>query len=68
MRLRTLLLPLVMYASMASAQKYVGGDISLLPEYENAKASYFDHSGKAVSTPLEFFKAEGMNAMRVRLL
>lgn len=67
MRLRTLLLPLVMYVSMASAQKYVGGDISLLPEYENAKASYFDHSGKAVSTPLEFFKAEGMNAMRVRL-
>jgi arabinogalactan endo-1,4-beta-galactosidase len=45
-------------------KKYVGGDISLLPEY--ASSTYKDHSGKVVE-PLELFKSEGLNAMRVRL-
>jgi arabinogalactan endo-1,4-beta-galactosidase len=49
------------------AQKYVGGDISLLPKYEAAGATYYDHNGTAVSAPLTFFKEQGMNAMRVRL-
>jgi arabinogalactan endo-1,4-beta-galactosidase len=51
----------------ASAQKYVGGDISLLPEYENANATYLDNSGAAIASPLTFFKEQGLNAMRVRL-
>ena len=67
MRLSTLLLALAFSAATACAQKFVGGDISLLPEYEEAKAAYFDHSGSAIASPLEFFKEEGMNAMRLRL-
>ena len=51
----------------ASAQKYVGGDISLLPKYEQAGAQYYDKDGKSIDAPLTFFKAQGMNAMRLRL-
>jgi len=49
------------------AQKYVGGDISLLPTYEAAGATYYDHNGTVISAPLTFFKEQGMNTMRVRL-
>jgi arabinogalactan endo-1,4-beta-galactosidase len=49
------------------AQKYVGGDISLLPKYEEAGVVYRDGSGNAVNDVLAFFKNEGLNAMRVRL-
>jgi arabinogalactan endo-1,4-beta-galactosidase len=45
-------------------KKLVGGDISLLPEYESA--TYKDNSGNVVK-PLELFKSEGLNAMRVRI-
>lgn len=55
------------FALPATAQKYVGGDISLLPQYENANATYFTHSGTAISNALSFFRDEGWNAMRVRL-
>lgn len=51
----------------AHAQKYVGGDISLLPEYENASAIYLDNAGNAIASPLTFFKEQGLNAMRVRI-
>jgi len=45
----------------------VGGDISLLPEYEEAGAQYKDHDGTPIAEALPFFHKEGMNAMRVRL-
>ena len=45
--------------------KYVGGDISLLPEYEKAEAIFKD-KGTAVA-PLVLFKKAGWNAMRLRL-
>lgn len=45
--------------------KYVGGDISLLPEYEKAGAIFKD-KGTAVA-PLVLFKKVGWNAMRLRL-
>ena len=48
-------------------QRYAGGDISLLPEYVNAGAKYYDHDGKPVAKFLPWCKAEGMNLMRVRL-
>lgn len=48
------------------AQKYVGGDISMLTKYEDAGVVYRDKNGTAVQ-PLPFFKEQGMNAMRVRL-
>lgn len=51
----------------ADAQKYVGGDISLLPSYEAAGAQYYDQSGNPIDSSLDFFAQEGMNAMRVRL-
>lgn len=51
----------------AMAQKYVGGDISLLPEYEKAGAQYYDEDGKKIGDVLSFFKQEDWNAMRLRL-
>lgn len=51
----------------ASAQnKLLGGDISLLPSYEEAGAIYRDSAGVATE-PLALFKQQGWNAMRVRL-
>ena len=65
---KTILLTLFsMLATMASAQKFVGGDISLLPKYEQAGVVYKDKNGNTVSDVIAFFKQEGMNAMRVRL-
>ena len=45
--------------------KYVGGDISLLPEYEKAGA-IFKANDQAVA-PLALFKNVGWNAMRLRI-
>lgn len=50
-----------------TAQRYVGGDISLLPEYENAGAQYKTQDGKLIGDLLPWMHEEGMNAMRVRL-
>lgn len=58
---------LLLASTSASAQKYAGGDISMLPKYEEAGAKYFSHEGEGISDVLTFFKDEGMNAMRVRL-
>ena len=49
------------------AQKYVGGDISLLPTYEEHGANYMDQNGNKITNMLQFLKNQGMNAMRVRL-
>ena len=49
------------------AQKYVGGDISVLLKYEEQKATYFDKDGKSISDVLTFLKEQGWNTMRVRL-
>ena len=49
------------------AQKYVGGDISLLPTYEEHGAIYLDKDGQPISDVLAFLKEEGLNTMRVRL-
>ena len=49
-------------------QKYVGGDISMLPEYEKYGAQYYDKSGNAITGDMiAYFKEQGWNAMRVRL-
>ena len=56
------------FALQLQAQDYyVGGDISLLPKYEEAGVVYKDKDGKAVSDVLAFFRQQGLNAMRVRL-
>ena len=67
---RTLLLTitLLLAITMSAQQKYVGGDISMLPEYEKYGAKYFDKSGNNISGKLlEFFTEQGWNAARVRL-
>lgn len=50
-----------------SATRYAGGDISLLPEYEQAGAKYSDHHGRPIADLLPWCREQGMNAMRVRL-
>lgn len=49
-----------------SQQRLLGGDISLLPSYEESGAQYRDFDGKPVE-PLGFFRQLGWNAIRVRL-
>lgn len=54
--------------SSFASRHYAGGDISLLPEYETAGAVYLDYDGGPVDgSALDFFAAEGMDIMRVRL-
>ncbi len=66
--LKTLLLAILCtFAANSQAQKYVGGDISLLPTNENANATWLDKNGNKITDILPFCKTEGMNAMRVRL-
>ena len=50
-----------------TAQKYVGGDISLLYKYETNGAKYYDKNGVAITDLLTFLKEQGLNCMRVRL-
>ena len=64
---RIVLMGLMACALSMQAQKYVGGDISMLPQYEKAGVAYKDAAGNTVTDVLAFFKQEGQNAMRVRL-
>lgn len=54
---------------VASAQQHmVGGDISLLPRYEQYNTPYYDQQGKKIDDVLLYMRDEcKMNAMRVRL-
>ena len=70
MKTKKLLFALLLVTTMQiSAQEplYVGGDISLLPTYEEHGANYMDKEGKKITDMLSFLKEQGMNAMRVRL-
>lgn len=69
MRLKftTFALLIALISTTAGAKHYVGGDISLLPEYENAGAIYKDHNGEPIAELLPWLHEQGMNAMRVRL-
>ena len=51
----------------ATAQKYVGGDLSVLLKYEEQKATYLDKDGKAIADVLAFVKEQGWNTVRMRL-
>lgn len=62
-----LLLTSVLPVGFLSARRYAGGDISLLPEYENAGVTYKDHDGNVIPDLLPWLHDQGMNAMRVRL-
>lgn len=56
-----------MAATTANAQKYLGGDISMLPEYETAGSHYYTSTGGSISNVITYLKDQGMNSMRVRL-
>ena len=58
---------LFLWAGNSYAQKYVGGDLSVLLKYEEQKAAYLDKDGKAISDVLAFVKEQGWNTIRVRL-
>ncbi|MBR1504189.1 MAG: glycosyl hydrolase 53 family protein [Prevotella sp.] len=69
MRKISVLLTTLLLTSLTTlhAQKYVGGDISMLPKYEDAGVTYKDKDGNTVDDVIAFFKQEGQNTMRVRL-
>ena len=69
MRKIYLLFVCVMLTSIAgiSANKYIGGDISLLTKYEERGAIYYNENGSRITNMLSYLKSTGMNAMRVRL-
>ena len=50
-----------------STPKYVGGDISLLPKYEERGAIYYNENGTRITNMLNYLKSQGLNAMRVHL-
>lgn len=66
MKKNFLFLLFIVMTTMVSAQKYVGGDISMLKKFLDEGAVFKDKDGNVVQ-PLEFFKAQGWNAMRIRL-
>ncbi len=57
-----LLAPLLLPAQ----SRWIGGDISLLPTYEEAGTVYRNSDGQAVSL-LPFLRQQGWNAVRIRL-
>ena len=64
---KTLLLTLSVILSLTIlAQKYVGGDISMLKKFIDEGAIYKDYDDQPVE-PRTFFKQQGWNAQRVRL-
>lgn len=69
MKLKNLLIicgALLAGSSYAEEMRYVGGDISLFPDYEAAGSIYQDENGNKIQL-LPYLKEIGMNAMRVRL-
>ncbi|MDE5978646.1 MAG: hypothetical protein K2G84_01280, partial [Muribaculaceae bacterium] len=51
-----------------AARSYAGGDISLLPLYEQIQSKYYDYDGNPINYVIKFYSDEGMNLMRVRLM
>lgn len=68
-RIFYLLFTCLMLTSTAgdAATKWVGGDISLLPMYEDRGAIYYNENGSRITNMLSYLKSQGMNSMRVRL-
>ena len=62
-----LLMALLTIAGAIHAQKYVGGDLSMLLKYEAQGATYLDLEGNNIDDVLTFVKAQGWNTIRVRL-
>ena len=71
MKLLKLLLIIALLCSTNTlcAQKYVGGDISVLKSYEDNNVEYYDEQGAKIDDVLKYMKSDtvGWNAQRVRL-
>ena len=61
-----LLIGLIATTVSAQPRHYLGGDVSLLPSYEEQGTVYKDYDGQKVSL-LPFLKQQGWNMIRVRL-
>ena len=56
------------YAGDVKPNRYLGGDISMLPYYEEAGSTYLDKDGKPIAgNMIKYLKKQGWNSMRVRL-
>ena len=67
---KLLFIPLlsVLFFGQVRGERYVGGDISMLPMYEEHNSPYLDLSNKAIDDLLVWFVEEcGWNTFRVRL-
>ena len=53
--------------AIPQGQRFVGGDLSLLPTYEEHGARYYDRQGQPVADLLAFLQEQGWNAVRLRL-
>lgn len=51
----------------AESNRFVGGDISMLPDFEKAGATYYTNTGTKINDLISYCYDQGMNAMRVRL-
>lgn len=59
---------LLLVPMMVQGQRYVGGDLSLLPAYEEHNSPYLDEGGNKIDDLLLWLRDEcGWNAVRVRL-
>lgn len=70
MKLKSFILSLAVlatsFSSLAETTRYVGGDISMYPYYQEQGSIYRDINGNKVDF-LKYSKESGMNTMRVRL-
>lgn len=60
----------VLVSTLLSAEqtRYIGGDISMLPKYEQYNSYYKDAYGKKITDPLAWFISDcGWNTFRVRI-
>ena len=62
-----LLMVVLVFASGLHAQRYAGGDLSMLLKYEAQGATYLDLEGNSIDDVLSFVKQQGWNTVRVRL-
>lgn len=69
MKLTTLLTTVFLTVTMtiSAQQRYVGGDISLLPTYEANGAWWNDADNQHITDMLQYLKSQGFTSLRVRL-
>ncbi len=68
-RFNTILVLLLMLleASAADVNRLVGGDLSLVPAYEQAGDQWLDESGTVIPDLIQYVQSKGWNAVRVRV-